>query len=191
MCETLLSTSFAKAVNCSSAVGGVNDVVYYFNASETTSITPGTSLGECTAITMVATKTAKTIEVEKDSFVPKETFDPATKTFKQTVELKLANDTTAERNRVQELIGAKGFFVFRTKNNKFAFMGIEYRGNTTTPANSTVTIVGLKMEANVGSWGTEDFGNAMTLSAQGVAEKTVYLLDTNYATTATLLEDLL
>lgn len=191
MCTGLLSANFAKLVSCSSAVGGMNDVLYYFNAIETASLTPGSALGELTDITMVATKVPFTIEVEKDSFIPKQVYDPATKTFKQTADIKLANDTTAERNRVQELVGAKGFIVGRTKNNKWIVIGVDYRGNKTTPASSTATIVGLTMEAMNGSWGPEDFGNAITLSATGVSEMLPYLLDTDYDTTATLLADLL
>lgn len=191
MCETLYTANFAKSVGCSSAVGGMNDVLYYFNASETASLTAASTLGVLSDITMVATKTPFTIQVEKDSFIPKQVFDLATKTFKQTAEFKLANDTVAERKAVQELVGAKGFIVGRTKNNQWIIIGVDYRGNKTTPASSTATIVGLTAEAMNGSWGPEDFGNAITLSASGVSEMLPYLLDTDYATTATLLEDLL
>lgn len=189
-CESVVTSSLVKPTSCSTTVGGMRDKVYVLNVSEVSTLTAASTLGRISDITMVATKTAYYFEVEKDSFIVKEELQEDG-TYTQTAEWKNANDTHTERNWVQQLKNGKVILVGRSKNDTFPMFGVDYRGNTTTPANSTAELAGAKMTANLNSWGKDDFGNMITMTAPGIIEKLPYLFDTDVPTTATLLEDLL
>lgn len=189
-CESVVTSSLVKPTSCSTTVGGMRDKVYVINVSEITSMTPASTLGRISDITLAATKTIFYFEVEKDSFIPREELQEDG-TYTQFADWKLANDTHTERNWVQLLKNGKVILVGRTKNDTFPIVGVDYRGNTTTPANSTAEMAGVKMATNVNTWAKDEFGNTIGMTAPGMIEKIPYLFDTDAATTAALLEDLL